>query len=272
MSINKVLAASAAVFLAQAPFSAFGTGVAPSLPALTTAQILDKNAAARGGLATWKAVQSLSWKGKLGAGGTTYMTVTPSHKLQTKQREEMQLPYVFEFKRPLKSRLELQFSGQTAVQVYDGVSGWKLRPFLGRTGWDPYTSDELAQAAAEPGIDGLLIDAPAKGAKVEADGTEKVEDHDCYKLKITLKNGNTRHAWVDGHSFLDVKVEGAPRRLDGKPHTVEIFQRDFKPEQGLMIPHTLETRVQGMRKLEKIVIDSVTVNPPLADARFTKSQ
>src|SRR6476646_1322264 len=149
----------------------------PSLPALTAAQIVERNVTARGGLAAWKAVQTMSWKGKMGAGGTTYMTVSPKGKLEQKQREEMQLPYRLEFKRPLKSRLELDFNGQTAVQVYDGVNGWKLRPYLGRSNWDPYSAAELQQAAMEPGIDGYLIDYAAKGARVETAGTDSVDGH-----------------------------------------------------------------------------------------------
>ena len=37
-----------------------------------------------------------------------------------------------ELKRPRKMRFELQFNGQTAVQVFDGANGWKLRSFLNR--------------------------------------------------------------------------------------------------------------------------------------------
>ena len=62
----------------------------------------------------------------------------------------------------------------------------------------------------------------------------------------------------------------AARRLDGRPRIVQLYQRDFKPEQGVLIPHVLETTVQGVNKSEKIVIDSVKVNPPIDDARFTK--
>jgi outer membrane lipoprotein-sorting protein len=240
------------------------------LPALTAAQIVDKNVAARGGLAAWKAVQTMVWNGKMGAGGTTYEAVTPKGTLQQKQREEMQLPFRLEFKRPLKSRLELDFNGQTAVQVYDGVSGWKLRPYLGRNNWDPYTAEEVQQAALEPGVDGFLIDYAAKGARVEAAGTDSVEGHAAYKLKVTRKDGTVRHVWVDGQSFLDVKVDGAPRKLDGKPHTVAVYLRDFKRDQGLLIPHLQETVVQGVNKTEKITIENVSVNPPLDDARFTK--
>jgi hypothetical protein len=269
MSISKILALSGVLFMANAPGSAWSAG-ANSPPRLSATQIVEKNVAARGGLSTWRSLQTVTWKGKMGAGGTTYAAVTPAGKLETKHRSEAQLPFVFEFKRPLKSRLEIQFNAQTAIQVFDGAAGWKLRPYLGRTTWDPFTSEELRQAAAEPGIDGLLIDAAAKGAKVELAGTDKVEGQDAYKLKVTLKSGQVRHVWVDARSFLDVKVDGAPRRLDGMLRTVEILQRDYKSEHGLMIPHVLQTSVQGARTSEKIVIESVTVNPPLDDARFTK--
>jgi outer membrane lipoprotein-sorting protein len=244
----------------------------PALPALSAAQIVDKNVAARGGLAAWQAVQTMSWKGIMGAGGTTYMTVTAKGRLQQKEREEMQLPFRLEFKRPLKSRLELDFNGQAAVQVYDGVNGWKLRPYLGRDNWDAYTPDELKQAAAEPGIDGFLIDYAARGAKVEAAGTDTVEGHAAYKLKVTRKDGQVRHVWVDGQSFLDIKLDGEPRKLDGRMRAVSVYLRDFKRDQGLMISHLQETVVQGVPKTEKVTIESVRVNPSLDDARFTKAK
>ena len=245
---------------------------APALPSLTAAQIVEKNVAARGGLATWKAVQTMSWKGKMGAGGSTYEAVTPKLRLEQKEREEAQLPFRLEFKRPLKSRLELDFNGETAVQVYDGVTGWKLRPYLGRTNWDAYTAAELSQAALEPGIDGFLIDYAAKGARVDAAGTDSVEGHPAYKLKVTRKDGTVRNVWVDGGSFLDLKVDGEPRKLDGKPHAVAVYLRDYKRDQGLMIPHLQETVVTGVKKTEKITIDSVAVNPQLDDAHFTKAK
>ncbi len=245
---------------------------APALPALSVAQIVDRNVAARGGLSAWRAVQTMSWKGTMGAGGTNYATVTAKGQLKLAEREEVQLLFRFEFKRPLKSRLELDFDGATAVQVFDGAKGWKLRPYLGRSNWDEYTADELKQAAATPGIDGWLIDYAAKGAKVELAGTDKVEGHAAYKLKVTRKDGQVRHVWVDGQSFLDIKVAGEPRRFDGKLRSVEVYLRDFKAEQGLMIPRLQETAIEGVKKTEKITIEGVTVNPSLDDARFTAAK
>jgi len=265
------------VFVTTAALSLVAVAQAAPTPAppaasggLSAAQIVEKNVAARGGLAAWHGVQSMTWKGKLGAGATVY-EVASGGKLKTQQREEALLPFTLEFKRPQKTRLEIQFKGQTAVQVFDGAQGWKQRPYLGRSSWEAYTAEEVKQAAAEPGLDGFLIDYAARGARVELAGAEKVEDRDTYKLKVTLRGGQVRHVWVDKKTFLEAKVEGVPRRLDGKPHAVEIYLREFKPEGGVVIPHVIETRVQGLRKAEKITVESVTVNPSLDNARFTKT-
>ena len=81
--------------------------------------------------------------------------------------EQAELPFVMELGRGRKQRLEIQFNGQTAVQVYDGAQGWKLRPFLNRHDVEKFTPEELKAAAQQSDLDGYLIDYAAKGSKVE---------------------------------------------------------------------------------------------------------
>ncbi len=99
---------------------------------------------------------------------------------------------------------------------------------------------------------------------------EPVEGKQAYKLKVTLKNNHVTNVWVDAQSFLEVKIEGAPRRLDGKLHTAAVFLRDYRKVDGLQIPFLLETNVQGVQRTEKIQIEKVVVNPRLDDSRFAK--
>ena len=223
---------------------------------LTAAQIVDRNVAARGGLQAWRTVKTLSMSGKLDAGG----------------KQKVQLPFVLEMERNRRTRLELQFNGQTAVQVYDGTNGWKLRPFLNRRDVEPYTPDELKAASMQADIDGPLVDYVAKGTKVELEGVQPVEGHDAFNLKLTLKSGQVQHIWVDAQNFLDVKIEGTPRRLDGKFHPVATYLRDYRSVSGLMIPYVNETAVEGVRQTEKILVEKVVVNPKLEDTHFSKPQ
>src|SRR5882762_9063441 len=221
---------------------------------LTAAQIVERNISARGGLQAWRTVKTLSMSGKLDAGG----------------KQKVQLPFMLEMERNRKTRLELQFNGQTAIQVYDGTNGWKLRPFLNRRDVEPYTPEELKGASKQADIDGPLVDYAAKGTKVELEGIQQVDGHDAFNLKLTLKSGQVQHVWVDAQTFLDVKVEGTPRRLDGKYHPVATFLRDYRSVNGLMLPFVLETAVEGVKRAEKIMIDKVVLNPNLEESLFAK--
>jgi hypothetical protein len=104
---------------------------------------------------------------------------------------------------------------------------------------------------------------------VESEGIDKVNGRDAWKLKVTLKDGQVRHVWVDAKTFLDVKIDGS-RRMDGKPRAVTTYFRDYKTVKGLKIPFTMETSVEGVRDSEKIAIQQVELNPKLADTQFAR--
>jgi len=279
------------ISLAFAVSFAAAADVPPSRIPLSAAQIVEKNVEARGGLQAWRSVQTMLLAGKLGAGGNQRATlsVPAAHPkalqqvIRPRRADEVQLPFVMELKRPRKMRFELQFNGQTAVQVYDGANGWKLRPFLNRRVVEPYTPDETKIASMQADLDGPLVDYAAKGTRIDLAGMEKVEDRDTYKLKLTMKDGQAIHVWIDAQTFLETKIEGQPRRLDGTYHPVEVYFRDFRTVGGLQIPYVLETKVLPVTKtalglrdtpvpMEKITIEKVEVNPKLADARFSKPE
>jgi len=229
-----------------------GVASTQALGSLTASQLIDRNVAAKGGLQAWRAVHTMTFSGKMDAGG----------------KSKTQLPFVLEKRRPRKTRVELVFKNDTAVQVYDGVNGWKLRPYLGRRTVEPYTPEELKSASYESDVDGPLVDYAVKGNKVELEGVEKVENQDAYKLKVTLKGGLVQHIWLDAGTFLEVKVEGTPRRMDNKMRPVAIYLRDYRSVNGLKVPYVIETAVEGNRETHKMFIESVAVNPKLDDALF----
>jgi hypothetical protein len=268
---------------------------APAQAKLSAAEVITKNVAARGGLEAWRAVQTMSLSGKTGAGGNQRATLrVPTQgqatvvtqkieqpELPSRRVEEVFLPFLMELARPHKMRFELKFAGQTALQVYDGVNGWKLRPYLNRLQVEPYTADEMKVASMQSELDGPLVDYAAKGTRIESDGMEKVEDRDTYKLKLTLKSGAVTHVWVDAQTFLETKMDGQPRRLDGIYHPVEIYYRDYRNVNGLQIPFVLETRVlpvtktaMGLRDTpvppEKTLIEKVVINPKFDAGLFAK--
>lgn len=285
MRLKLIVAALVLVYSCGSAFAAEnGRAASPS-----AADVVAKNVASRGGLAAWRSVQSMTLEGKLGAGGDQRGALPSpgvaavSRHIPTAHRlaEEAMLPFTMQLQRPRKTRLEVQFRGQNAIQVYDGTNGWKLKPFLNRLEVEPYSPQELQMASLQSDLDGPLVDCAAKGSRVESDGVEQVEGKPDYKLKITTKSGQIIHVWIDPETFLESKIDGQPRELDGKMHPVEVYYRDYRDVDGLKIPFVLETRVLPLSDVkrtshepsfppEKIQIDRVTINPKLDAARFSK--
>jgi outer membrane lipoprotein-sorting protein len=266
-------------------------GTSASAPGgMSATQIADRNIAARGGLQAWRALQTQTIAGHMdagsgdsyarslrAAGGTSGASVKAQRAAAAAANgksgaDQVQLPFRMELKRPNKSRLEIDFAGKTALQVYDGKNGWKVRPFLNRDDVEPFTEQEAKAQSTVEDMRGPLIDYAAQGTKVEFERTEAVEGHDAYKLKLTTKTGDVKHVWVDTKSFLDVKVEGIPRKFDGRMHNVSIYQRDFRNVSGMMMPFAYETALEGVPQTHKMTFDSVKVNLPIDDSRFAKPQ
>ena len=88
---------------------------------------------------------------------------------------------------------------------------------------------------------------------------------------MTAASGQVRQVWIDAKTFLEARVDGT-RQMDGKPRQVFTYYRDYKTVDGLMIPHTLETIVEGVHGSEKILVDHVSLNTEVADARFSKPE
>ena len=255
---------------------------------LSAAQVVEKNVAARGGGAAWRAIHSISFTGKMDVGrthptpagtvdGAASAPSNPSRgkmrmmitEVPVKKDDVIALPFRLDMKRPHKNRLELDFAGHTAIQVYDGSAGWKLRPFMGRSEAEPFSPAEMKIAASQQELDGLLIDAPAKGSAIQMEGMDNVNGVQAYKLKVTLRNGDVRRVWVDASTFLDIKVDGI-RDVGGRLLTMTTLLGDYRRVDNVMIPFVMETRGTGLKESEKIVIDKVAINADVPDARFAK--
>ena len=222
-----------------------------SLPvaAQTVDEIIAKNTEAQGGLAKMRAVQSIRMSGR--------MTVGPG----------MEAPIVIEVKRPNSVRMEFTFQGMTGVQAFDGKTGWMVMPFTGKKDPEPMPAEQLKDFEDQGDLDGPLVDYQAKGSKVEYLGKESVEGAECYKLKLTKKNGNVIHMFIDTDSNLPLKTTGK-RMMRGTEVEGEASLGDYKEVGGLLFAHVLESGIVGNPMRQKIVIEKIELNVALDDARF----
>lgn len=242
-------------WIAVAALAASVAVAAPSsrAPTLTAAQVVEKNAAARGGLQAWRQVHTMVWVGRL----------------ESQRASGPGMRFILQQKRPNLTRFEINGQGQRSMRVFDGVRGWKVRAnHDGGPDVKPYSLPETKYARAAQAIDGPLIDVDAKGSTVALEGIEKVDGRDAYHLDIKTVFGEHQEVWVDAETFLDVRLDRPSYNLSGGQAMVSVNFRNYKSIEGLQLPMTIEIGAGSGSVPDKIQIERVALNPPLDDHLF----
>jgi len=230
-------------------------GDTPPAQALTAAEIVEKNVAARGGLEAWQKIQTMVWVGHI----------------ESAHAPAPNMEFALEMKRPNMTRFEIKVQNQKSVRIFDGSHGWKLRPTSsGKPDLQQYTTEELNYARNGPGIDGPLMDYQAKGTDVTLDGVDDIEGHQTYRLNIKLSSGVSHHVWIDAQTFLDVKYDREAINTSGQSVMVPVFYRNYQAIEGLQVPLMIETGTGTAHVTDKMAIDKVLINPQLDNQIFAK--
>ena len=221
---------------------------ASSVAAQTADELVKKAIEAQGGRKNILAIKTLKMTGKVLA------------------QQGVEFPFTIYEKRPMKMRMESTIQGQTMVQAYDGEKAWWIMPFMGSTEPQLVPEEQAKDIKEQADFDGPLFDYKKKGNKVEYLGKEEVEGTDAYKLKVTLKNGSIRYVYLDAEYYLPIKVVTKRKRKDTEI-TVETYQGDYKKVAGVLMPHSIESRMNG-KTVSQITIEKVEPNIPLDDSLF----
>ena len=223
--------------------------LAASLAAGQTAdELIAKNIAARGGLDNLKAVQTMRLTGAMKAGGDS-------------------MPSVLELKRPNMSRWEFTVEGQTAVEAFDGKSGWTWIPFAGQTEPQPMSEEESLDAEQQADLDGPLVDYQKKGSKVELLGHDPDFRPEDWKLKITLKSGEVRFVYLDPKTFLQT-VSVLRRKIEGNEVEVRSEVGDYRKVGAVLLPHTFKASAGDGGQAQTLEFERIDLNVPIDDDRF----
>ena len=179
--------------------------------------------------------------------------------------------YIQENKRPDLVREEFILQGMTAVNAWDGKTGWKIDPFQGKKDAEPLSEDEMRGILIDADFDEPIVDYAKKGNKVAFAGMDQVEGTDVYKLNVTLKNGDTRTYYLDTDSYVPIKIDDK-RTIRGSEQELETILGDYKAVDGYFIPFSIEYGPKGQQEKGKINWEKVEANVTLDDLRFRKPE
>ena len=265
-----VTGASAATAPAAAAISATANAKTPAdAPKLSVEEILQRNAAARGGIDAWHKVRTIVQIGHIERNNEIPgMTKAPKADARLAPDAINLVAFRQELARPNKMRTELSFRGATAIQAFDGKEGFTVQPGPSGAVARPFSEAQLRAAAEQLDLEGPLLGAAAQRTIVTLDGVESVRERPAYKLLLQMKNGVTRHVWVDAQSFLDVKIDGT-RQIGDRVWPIETSFDDFRKVDKVQIPYRIETAVGGVHQMESVHLFKVVLNSALENSLFT---
>jgi outer membrane lipoprotein-sorting protein len=223
--------------------------LAAALPASaqTVDELIAKSIQAQGGLDRLKAINSMKVTCKAMQGG-------------------MEIPVTVITKRPGNIRSEVVIQGKNIVTAYNGTVGWMINPFSGVNDPQKLSDDELGDMKDQADIDGPLVDYKEKGNSVELVGKEDMEGTPVYKLKLTTKKGDVRYIYLDSETGINLR-QTEIRKQGEKEMEVDTYYSDYKPVNGVMMAHSMESKVKG-QTVSQIVIDKVETNVDVDNSIF----
>src|SRR5580700_9535603 len=115
----------------------------------TADELVNKNIEARGGMDKIKAIHTIRLAGKVVVPGGITGSIT---------QENM---------RPNLVRETFALQGMTAIDAFDGATGWRTNPFGGRKDPQLMGEDDMRDLLVDSDFDGPLVDYQAKGNTVE---------------------------------------------------------------------------------------------------------
>ncbi len=217
--------------------------------AQTVDEVIAKNIQAKGGADKLKSVRSLRTTAKFSQG---------SFRADFRQ----------ENKRVDKVREEFIIQGLAQVQAYDGKTGWQISPFGGRKDPELLSQDDSKSLVVDADIDGPLVDYKEKGHKAELVGHDSMEGTDCFKIKLSMKNGDVRYYYLDADSYLELKLE-IQTTIRGALQENELYFGDYEQVNGIYYPFAVEQAQKGSASRAQISVVKIEQNILLEDTHFS---
>lgn len=219
-----------------------------TVKAQTADEVINKHLEAVGGTENWKKVTSLVQTGTMAVNGASIDVVnTVVHQKGSRQ--------------------DITIMGMANYVIITPTAGWMYMPIQQKTEVEPMTEEQVKQGQDALDVQGSLVDYKAKGSTVELLGKEDVDGTECFKLKVTKKDGGVETDFIDPKTYYIVKSTQV-RKADGQETEVSYTFSNFtKLPEGIVVPMGMTVPLApGMNA--DFTIAKVEVNKAVDEAIF----
>lgn len=158
-------------------------------------------------------------------------------------------------------RLDISVMGTENYQVMTATKGMIFMPIQGQTAPEEMPEDVFKTGQNQLDLQGAFLNYKEKGTAIEMTGKETVDGTECYKLKVTFKNGNKTDYFIDTKSNRIFKTS---TKIMANGEEMDAFTTfsNYKQVDGFWFAFT-NVSARGETNYEKI-----EVNIPVDDAIF----
>lgn len=209
----------------------------------TVDEIVKKHIDAIGGKDNWAKVKSMKTEMKMKANGADILvTIYQVDKKAMRQN--------------------IALMGMEGYSILTNTEGWSYMPFQGQTKPEPMTADDVKKAQDGLSIQNDFITYKELNKKLEYVGKDDVDGTECFKLKMTDKEGIESTYYIDPSNYYVIK-ETTKMTINGKEmENSTSFGNYKKTPEGIVYAFSI---MGGWGDTE---ITALTINPKIDEALF----
>lgn len=182
--------------------------------------IVNKHIAAIGGEANWKKINTMVMDATIKAQGAE-IKLTRTH-IHNKAM-----------------RVDIALMGMNGYQIVTNTAGWSFMPFQGQTKAEAMTADDVKTTQDELSIQDDFVTYKEMGKKLDYLGKDDLEGTECYKLKLTNKEGKENTFWIDPSNYYILKQSQKVKANGKESEAVTTFSNYKKIDEGVVYPFSI---------------------------------
>lgn len=209
--------------------------------------IVTKHIAAIGGRENWTKIKTLRTESMMKAQGADIKFVT-----------------VQVDKKALRS--DIYVMGMVGFNIISTTEGWNYAPWAGHTKSEAMTADDVKNSQDNLDIQDEFLTYKEKGKQLDYYGMDDIDGTECFKLKMTDKDGKETTFYIDPENYLVIK-KTTKVQANGQESENSSFYSDYKKlEEGIVFPMSVSS---GWSEMQTTKLD---INPKIDESIFKPSK
>lgn len=214
-----------------------------SMFAQTTDEIIAKHIEAIGGKANWTKITTMRSEGTIKSQGIEIKLVnTQVHKKAT--------------------RSDITVMGMTGYTIITNTDGWMFMPFQGQTKPEPMTADDVKASQQQLDFHDEFLNYKEDGKVLEDLGKEDIDGTECFKLKLTNKNGEQNTYYIDPTDYMVIKMTNKSTTDGQETESSTSFSNYKKLDEGIVVAMNISAQFGDFETTK------IEINPTIDEAVF----